>query len=287
MKYKLETITPAAAREFLKNNTHNRMVRDAWVNTLACEIANNRWETTHQGIAIAADGTIIDGQHRLLAIAQAGIAVEVYVARDVPMEIQVVTDTGSKRNVADFLNLNDKLGNANVKAAALRQIVSIACYYQNPCTTYGLIKYLYDEVGRELEFVVSAVHTFKPAMKGWVLGALTLAYAADRSVGPFIEAFGNGENLKHGDPAKAARDWLIASASRHLVGSYKRGAIEGLLNAAFNAAGGQRITTVKRGVQGADHFIAKRRKLISTIREQMRHQIETVTVEPVMATAAR
>ncbi len=37
------------------------------------------WDTTHQGIAIASDGTLVDGQHRLLAIVESGVTVRMNV----------------------------------------------------------------------------------------------------------------------------------------------------------------------------------------------------------------
>lgn len=41
---------------------------------------NKRYQLTHQGIAIGVDGTLLDGQHRLLAIAKAGISVPIVIA---------------------------------------------------------------------------------------------------------------------------------------------------------------------------------------------------------------
>lgn len=65
-KYVLMDVTPEMASRWLKLNLNNRTVNHNNVDAIAKDILSNDWDTTHQGIAIAADGTIIDGQHRLL-----------------------------------------------------------------------------------------------------------------------------------------------------------------------------------------------------------------------------
>lgn len=52
---------------------------------------------THQGIAIADDGYLLDGQHRVKTILDEGLAAAVTVARHVPDDIFPVIDAGMKR----------------------------------------------------------------------------------------------------------------------------------------------------------------------------------------------
>lgn len=273
-KQKLMTITPALARDFLKKNVNNRPVRQIHVDFLASEIAGGRWVVTHQGIAFSGDHEVLlDGQHRLLAIIQAGIAVDMWVAWGLPAEAQSNMDAGiATRGVGDQLHLVDGISNANLKAAAVRSLVSICCYYQTPKCSVGFTRSVLLDIDRDMDFVLTALDKFKPARRAWVIGALTLAYSAERAVGPFIEAFGSGENLKNGDPAKAARDWLLNS---NISVTYKRNAIESILNAAYNAVNGSSITQLKKGERGAEYFRAKKRKLVTTLREQMLQQLET------------
>lgn len=272
MKIKLETVTPEIARELLKNNTRNRKVREAHVDFLASEMANGRWHPTSETIGISEEGQIVDGQHRLLAILQSGCTLELWVARDVPMSAQDYTDVGCSRTVADQLHLSDGVKDANLVVGATRTIISLSCYYQHLKPSIGLVRMTLSEFGRELDFCITAIRPFRPGLKTWIVGSLAFAMSADRSTQGFIEDFGSGENLSKGSPAKAARDWLL-NGSSYFHNAWKRPAIEGILNAAYNGVSGGSISSVKKGVQGSEYFLSKKRKFVATIREQVKHQI--------------
>lgn len=271
-KPKLETITPEIAREMLKCNTRNLPVRNSHVDYLASEMAAGRWQLTHQGIAFDGD-TLVDGQHRLLAVVQSGVTVQAWVFGDVPLTVQALVDKGRIRSVADELSHFDGIEHAKQKAAACRAVLSICCYFQAVKMSSGSCKKVLAELERDFDFVIEATKNFRPAQRNWIQGALTIALSADRNVAAFIEAFGSGENLKGGDPAKALRDWLT-NGGRNIRANYKRAAIEGVFNAAYNAAAGQKITQIKRGVQGVEYFLTKKRKFVATVREDAKQQME-------------
>lgn len=63
------------------------------------------WKVTHQGIAFSIGGVLVDGQHRLAAIVEADIPVEMTVFTDVNEGTFDVLDTGKSRNAADVLAL--------------------------------------------------------------------------------------------------------------------------------------------------------------------------------------
>lgn len=102
----IETITPELAKEYLKCNTSNRPLRKGVIDFLAREIKEGSWKTTHQGIAFDYYGRLIDGQHRLHAIASSGIPVEILVTRGVDPSSFQVLDCGVKRTDADRLNIS-------------------------------------------------------------------------------------------------------------------------------------------------------------------------------------
>ena len=74
---------------------------------------------THQGIAISETGRLLDGQHRLTAIANTGISAKFLVATGIPDDSFSVLDTGSARTAADVLSIG-KISNAAALAAAIR-----------------------------------------------------------------------------------------------------------------------------------------------------------------------
>lgn len=108
MKPQVMVITPAVAQSFLQHNTDNRKKRGWWVSGLANMIKRGEWIPTHQGVAFSKSGKLIDGQHRLEAIVEANIPVEMLVVTDVREDAYKVLDNGVKRTLADLTGMNVK-----------------------------------------------------------------------------------------------------------------------------------------------------------------------------------
>ena len=123
----VETITPTRAAELLKGNRSNRPLNQNWVKTLAGIITSGKWKLTHQGIAIATDGVVVDGQHRLSAIVAANKAVQIMVARNAPTDVFDAIDGGKKRTVADYISVLFGLGinDASISSAILHVIAAM------------------------------------------------------------------------------------------------------------------------------------------------------------------
>jgi hypothetical protein len=103
-----DAITPATAKEMLTRNVSNRRIRKPAVRQMAAEMAAGRWLTTHQGIAFAPDGRLLDGQHRLLAVIAANVSVTMPVTRGVhPDAFSVMDGAGGG---AGLRNLRDATG---------------------------------------------------------------------------------------------------------------------------------------------------------------------------------
>jgi hypothetical protein len=97
-------ITPEYALELLSNNTGNRRVKEQVVARYVKDMLAGTWkEDTGELIKIAKDGTILDGQHRLLAIVKSGVEISLHVATGLSNEIFSVIDTGASRNASDTL----------------------------------------------------------------------------------------------------------------------------------------------------------------------------------------
>lgn len=111
-------ITPDMARRLLESNTRNRPVAPRIVATYARDMKDGNWQITGEGIKIATDGTLLDGQHRLHAIIKADTAVPMLVARGIPNEAQGVMDTGRKRTAADALSIAGEKNAAIIASAA-------------------------------------------------------------------------------------------------------------------------------------------------------------------------
>jgi len=105
LTHKLMVVTPEMAGDWLTRNTHNRPLRKHYVHRIARAIKAGEWQLSHQGIAFAPDGTLLDGQHRLHAIIEAGVAVPMDVAFNSPPESFAILDGQQIRSIGDKLGL--------------------------------------------------------------------------------------------------------------------------------------------------------------------------------------
>lgn len=274
MRTEKTTITPARARELLKGNGNNRQLRIKHVEYLAAEITGGRWVCTHQGIAISKDGKVVDGQHRLEACIMANRPIDVMLFKDVPMSVQDVSDSGAIRSVPDQLHITDGLKNANITVAGVRAIISLVCFGNNPKLSVQVARDIHAFYASEIEIVVNALRETRPLLKGWIVGSLAFAMKADRRSREFVDKFGSGQGLVRGDPALAARNWIINGNGLIAFRDYRRSGMEALLNSVYNSVHGNPITLIKRGSLGADYFIGRERKNVTTIREQFVGQSE-------------
>jgi hypothetical protein len=98
-------ITPAIATAWLRANRINRPIRKRHVNYLADEILSGNWRVNGEPIIIGEDENILNGQHRLLAIIEAGQPIETFVTYGIKEEAFLTMDTGAVRSGADAMCL--------------------------------------------------------------------------------------------------------------------------------------------------------------------------------------
>lgn len=104
--FSLELITPALARKWLGENTaHQRPISRFTVSRYRADLVDDRWILTHQGIAFDTKGRLIDGQHRLTAIAESDVSVWMMVARGVDPAAFDRLDKGKPRSLSDLIGI--------------------------------------------------------------------------------------------------------------------------------------------------------------------------------------
>lgn len=116
--FEIVVVTPDLAREWLACNSRNRNVRKVRVHSFAHDMTEGRWQMTAEPIKFGIDGTLLDGQHRLMAVEQANVPVSMVVARGLAAESQDVMDTGSKRQASDQLKISGYSNASQLAAAA-------------------------------------------------------------------------------------------------------------------------------------------------------------------------
>lgn len=120
MKIEKVLVTPEIAAKWLANNTQNRKVNQHRVTRYANEMANGRWcEDTGEMIKIAIDNTLIDGQHRLLAVIKSKSNINMHICSEMKNEVFPFIDTNKVRNASDVLSI-EGVKNATNKAAFIQ-----------------------------------------------------------------------------------------------------------------------------------------------------------------------
>jgi len=106
MHFETVIVTPEMARNFLTKNTVNRPLKSTIVKDFADALKRGEWRVSHQGVAFACNGRLLDGQHRLTAISNTGISAPMTIAYDVPEEAFCVMDIGARRTISDIYGTN-------------------------------------------------------------------------------------------------------------------------------------------------------------------------------------
>lgn len=98
-------VSPARAKALLARNESNRAVRPAYVRQLAEAMILGHWVFNGETIKVAEDGTLFDGQHRLLAVCQASVTVPMLIVEGLTQPVRDSIDTGRRRKLSDLLGI--------------------------------------------------------------------------------------------------------------------------------------------------------------------------------------
>ena len=129
----LVNITPAMARSLLEANTlPNRRIKPVARRKYERAIKAGEWKITHQGIALDANGGIIDGQHRLAAIANSGKTIQSYITYNLPADTFDVIDQGKARSFGDALEAGGWKKDSRTISTALLAYVRYQLYPEQP-----------------------------------------------------------------------------------------------------------------------------------------------------------
>jgi len=102
------------AREWLKINVKNRRIRKSLVEYLKRQISTDEWQGNHPQPVVFSDlGRLIDGQHRLTAIAESevynGSSLLLRVETGASDKVREYMDTGIPRTLDDRVQLDEDL----------------------------------------------------------------------------------------------------------------------------------------------------------------------------------
>jgi hypothetical protein len=123
--YTDQVVTPELARIWLTSfNTRNRAFKYTSAHTYAKDMKAGKW-TQGSRIMFYADGTLCDGQNRLLAVMESNVNVFFDVLVGATFEEGANVDTGSKRSVSDALQIKGApLWIANIYCVAIVNVIN-------------------------------------------------------------------------------------------------------------------------------------------------------------------
>ena len=105
MDISIETITPRVATEWLQYNASNRPLSKSVVDRYVREMRNGAWDNDGSPIRFSKTGRLLDGQHRLNAVAISRVSIEAVVMRGLGDDSFKTMDTGKSRGGADILGI--------------------------------------------------------------------------------------------------------------------------------------------------------------------------------------
>lgn len=105
-------VGPDMAERLLENNEGNRTISKADVKRITADILRGDWRMSFDPIVFTDNGRLLNGQHRLSAIADSGKTVRCVVAitkEERQTALDVMGDFGRKRQASDYTEIQNKI----------------------------------------------------------------------------------------------------------------------------------------------------------------------------------
>ena len=238
------TITPAMASEMLEWNDRNRPLNKTVVKRYAASMKAGRWAFTSQPVTFCPKG-LIDGQHRLAACVESGVAFESLVVFGAREESFAFIDVGARRTAGDIFSING-VANASLMSAATALIYGYDNNIMRSASTKGVSlgldhAALFDlyQTHERLQDSVWVGHLFHRNRLASPSMMTALHYICAREsrsdADEFFRKVADGVGITGAkDPAHKLRNRLIANATSQAKAG--RPQIAGITVKAWNAA---------------------------------------------------
>jgi hypothetical protein len=214
LKIRIELVTPAKAFEYLKSRARNRKIIEFHVIELAQDMKEGHWVFNGIPICFNQAGELIEGQHRLEAVARTGLAQKFVIIEGLPQAAFDTYDLHSKRSTKDYLSM-EHVHYAPQLAAASRYLTQMKRHgsFQSKQPATHKEKMATIEHYPDLVAFVAAYSREKLPLKisAAVVSVVHIllkekdAKAADE----YMHGVVMGEQLSVGDPRYAVRTWII------------------------------------------------------------------------------
>lgn len=210
-------ITPELAEQWLSRNTNNRPVRRTALYAYRSAILRNEWRVNGETIKFSRSGRLLDGQHRLKAIIEAGVEMVSLVVWMLDEDVFDTIDVGARRTAGDSLTVA-AIGGGNATAAVIKKVLIYeqTGHFQTPYNDISSHQIVTAASSRPelVELAVTARKIQKrwkaisPSLFGSVFCILVDIDGDDAEA--FMERLQSGVNLEADDPIYRARERLMS-----------------------------------------------------------------------------
>lgn len=119
----LEVITPEKAEKYLALNRKNRKKNERVFSMYRRDMENNRWKITGETIKFLKDGSLCDGQNRLIGCIRSGVPFETFVIRGISLEAMKAIDAGKTRTVKDYFDFEGIQYSTEITSGARKYLI--------------------------------------------------------------------------------------------------------------------------------------------------------------------
>jgi len=265
-------MTPADAATLLRQNTRNRKLVHQRVTALTAAIARGEWIPDGNPVKVSVTEVILDGQHRLAAVAAGDIAVPVVLMEGLPDEAQMVMDSGRARTFADYLTIRG-IPNERTMASAVRFVWNYQSgifgwkkdWFARPMPTNQQLWDLFKrdreilEIGvNQASLVLRVVRTSRAVVSGaWVVLS-QIECSRCGAVGPDLDEFYEALAMRKACNYDSVTSFIRLMNSKHrdeksaLTSGYSQHVQTALLIKAWNAyREGRPVATLRYTLGGA------------------------------------
>lgn len=238
-------LSPSRAAALLAANPDNRAMSEGIANTYAADIATGRWVFNGEPLIIANTGELNDGQHRCRGVVLAGKAIEVLIVAGVPRASRTTVDMGKVRHVGDFLHMHGIPDATNVASCAAivlayetdrmagrgatgkkAKATTNSKFYSERITKQEVLTFAND-IMPDVQRAMKAIDRHKCHLVGTysrLSGFLCILGRHSRdwnAASAFVASIVDGNDLKKGMPAFAARERLLQEKQARTLGAPK------------------------------------------------------------------
>jgi hypothetical protein len=217
-KLEITILTPEKAAELLELNKHNRPLSDGHVKRIADQIKEGKWKFNGDTIKIAADDSVLDGQHRCWAVVESQIPIETIIVYGVERDAFATIDTLRKsRSIGDTMSINGLTRYRNVAGAALQWLIR---YQRGVLTEYKRPEHRIEnsdveeayahhpQIGQAVEVACSLRGLANPSVMGFFYYILTNQNSELAET--MIKILSDPGNTKVNDPFFRLRAYFVA-----------------------------------------------------------------------------